>query len=178
MCKMKNRILDFPAISCYIPLEKNGKAAVDLTEDEKIQKVIEENEGFFQNTISDVARTKKGAWIFFEYDREHNYYNCFFRFKTAQELEWIIAEVLADEMNILIETTAENIHHDLAYIDINDAAQSCYDFSIPELMKNMEVLNSELQKGAKKLDAVFRSMPSVFSRLKSETSRGGGDVSG
>lgn len=74
MCKMKNRILDFPAISCYIPLEKNGKAAVDLTEDEKIQKVIEENEGFFQNTISDVARTKKGARISFEYDKEHNWF--------------------------------------------------------------------------------------------------------
>lgn len=145
---------------------KNGKAAVSLTEDEKIQKVIEENEGFFQNTVSDVAQTKKGAWIFFEYDKEHNYYNCFFRFKTAQELEWIIAEVLADDMNILIETTAENIHHELADIDINDAAQSCYDFSIPELMKNMEVLNSELQKGTGKLDAILQSMPSVFSRLK------------
>ena len=148
-----------------------------MTEDEKIQKVIEENEGFFQNTISDVARTKKGAWIFFEYDREHNYYNCFFRFKTAQELEWIIAEVLADEMNILIETTAENIHHELADIDINDAAQSCYDFSIPELMKNMEVLNSELQKGAQKMDAIFRAMLSVFRGLKDEPSNRDGLVS-
>ena len=148
-----------------------------MTEDEKIQKVIEENEGFFQNTISDVARTKKGVWIFFEYDEEHNYYNCFFRFKTAQELEWIIAEVLADEMNILIETTAENIHHELEDVDINDMAQSCYDISIPELMKNMEVLNSELQKGAQKLDAILRSIPSVFSRLKNEPSIRGGAVS-
>ncbi len=72
MCKKKNRTLDFPAISCYIPLEKNRKAVIDLIEDEKIQRVIEENEGFFQNTISDIARTKKGARISFEFDKEHN----------------------------------------------------------------------------------------------------------
>ena len=45
---------------------------IDLREDEKIQRVIEEKYGFFQNTISDIARTKKGARIFFEYDKEHN----------------------------------------------------------------------------------------------------------
>lgn len=177
MCKIKNRTLDFLIVSCYIFLEKYRKAAAYLTEDEKIQRVIKKNEGFFQNTISDVAQTKKGVWIFFEYDEEHSYYNCFFRFKTAKELEWIIAEVLADEMNILIETTAENIHHELEDVDINDVACGCYDISIPELMKNMEVLNNELQKGAQKMDAIFRAMPSVFRGLKGEPSSRDGLVS-
>ena len=118
-----------------------------MTEDEKIRKVIERYEGFFQNTISDVAQTKKGVWIFFEYDAEHEYYNSFFQFSTAGELEQIIVEVLADEVNILIETTAENIQLGLQEFDINEAAQSSYGVSVPELLKNIEVLNSELQKG-------------------------------
>lgn len=80
-----------------------------MTEDKKIRKVIEKNEGFFRSTISDVAQTEKGIWIFFEYDAKHKYYNSFFQFRTAEELEQIIAAVLADELNILIETTAENI---------------------------------------------------------------------
>ena len=42
-----------------------------MIEDEKIQRVIK---GFFQNTISDVARPKKGARISFEYDKEHNWF--------------------------------------------------------------------------------------------------------
>lgn len=174
MCKMKNRTLDSLLFFCYIPLEKNRKVIANLTEDEKIRKVIESNEGFFQSTISDVAQTKKGVWIFFEYDAEHGYYNSFFRFNTARELERIIAEVLADEMNILIETTAENIQLGLREFDINEAAQSSYGASIPELLKNMEVLNREFQKSAERTDVILRSMPGIFSRLKGEGQ--GGDL--
>lgn len=174
MCKMKNRTLDSLLFFCYIPLEKNRKVMANLTEDEKIRKVIESNEGFFQSTISDVAQTKKGVWIFFEYDAEHEYYNSFFRFGTARELERIIAEVLADEMNILIETTAENIQLGLREFEINEAAQSSYGASIPELLKNMEVLNMEFQKSAERADVILRSMPGIFSRLKGEGQ--GGDL--
>ena len=110
-----------------------------LTEDEKIRNVIEKYENFFQNTISDVARTKKGVWIFFEYDADHDCYNSFFRFKTAEELKQIIAGVVAWEMNMLIEVAAENIQNELEGFDINDVAQS-YNTSIPLLLKNVEIL--------------------------------------
>ncbi len=143
-----------------------------MTEDEKIRKVIERYEGFFQNTISDVAQTKKGVWIFFEYDAEHEYYNSFFQFSTAGELEQIIVEVLADEVNILIETTAENIQLGLQEFDINEAAQSSYGVSVPELLKNIEVLNSELQKSTEKMDVILRSMPGVITCLKGENKAG------
>lgn len=149
-----------------------------LTEDEKIRKVIEKYEGFFQSTISDVAQTKKGVWIFFEYDAEHGYYNSFFQFHTAVELEKIIAGVLAEEMNILIETTVEEILYGLEESDINETAKVCYDASIPELLKNMEVLNRELSKSAERLDVILRSMPGVFSSLEGNASGGNGFVSG
>ena len=148
-----------------------------MTEDEKIREVIERYEGFFGSTISDVAQTKKGVWIFFEYDAEHGYYNSFFQFRTAEELELIIAQVLADEMNILIETTAENIHIGLQEIDINDMAQGSYDVSIPELLKNMEVLNSEFQKSAGRMDVILRSMPGILCGLKGEGQDGKPPVS-
>lgn len=148
-----------------------------LTEDEKIREVIKEHEGFFQSTISDVAQTEKGVWIFFEYDAEHGYYNSFFQFTTAGELEQIIAEVLADEMNILIETTAENIQFGLQEFDINDAAQISYEISIPELLKNMEVFNRELQKSAGRMDVILRSMPGILCGLKGEGQDGEPPVS-
>ena len=166
MCEMKNRTLDFLLFFCYIPLEKNRKEMKGLTEDEKIREAIKEHEGFFQSTISDVAQTEKGVWIFFEYDAKHRHYNSFFQFTTAGELEQIIAEVLADEMNILIETTAENIQFGLQEFDINDATQISYEISIPELLKNMEVLNRELQKSAGRMDVILRSMPGILCGLK------------
>lgn len=148
-----------------------------MTEDEKIREAIKEHEGFFKSTISDVAQTEKGVWIFFEYDAEHRHYNSFFQFTTAGELEQIIAEVLADEMNLLIETTAENIQFGLQEFDINDAAQISYEISIPELLKNMEVLNRELQKSAGRMDVILRSMPGILCGLKGEGQDGEPPVS-
>ena len=156
----------FSAVFLLYSSGKNRKVMKGLTEDEKIREVIEKHEGFFKSTISDVAQTEKGVWIFFEYDAEHKYYNSFFQFSTAKELEQIIAEVLADELNILIETTAENIQLGLQEFDINEAAQGSYGISIPELLKNMEVLNSEFQKIAGRMDVILRSMPGVLCGLK------------
>lgn len=167
----------FHAVFLLYSSEKR-KVMTDLTEDEKIRKVIEKYEGFFQSTISDVAETKKGVWIFFEYDAGHGYYNSFFQFRTAVELEQIIAGVLAEEMNILVETTAEEILYGLEEFDINETAQVCYDASIPELLKNMEVLNRELKKSTERMDVIFRSMPGVFSSLEGNMSNGNASISG
>lgn len=113
-------------------------------------------------------RRKKGMWIFFEYDAEHRHYNSFFQFSTAGELEQIIAEVLADEINILIETTTENIQFGLQKFDINNAAQSCYEINIPKLLKNMEILNRKLQKSVGRMDVILRSMLGILCGLKGE----------
>ena len=135
-----------------------------MTEDEKIKEVIAKYDSFFENTVSDVGHTKKGVWFFYEYDEEHDYYTSFFRFETAEELEQIIAEVLAEEFNILIEITAENIFHEINEIttEINEAAESCYVSCIPNLLKNMEIFNIEYKKSAERLEVIFQSLSGVF----------------
>lgn len=113
---------------------------------------------------SDVGHTKKGVWFFYEYDEEHDYYTSFFRFETAEELEQLIAEVLAEEFNTLIEITAENIFRGLDDIaaEISDASQTCYALCIPRLLKNMELLNKEYQKSAERLEIIFQSLSGVL----------------
>lgn len=135
-----------------------------MTEDEKIKKVIAKYDSFFENTDSDVGHTKKGVWFFYEYDKGHDYYTSFFRFETAEELERIIAEVLIEEFNILIEITAENIFRGLDNIaaEINDASQTCYTICIPKLLKNIEVLNKECQKSAERQEVIFQSLLGVL----------------
>lgn len=138
-----------------------------MTEDEKIKEVIAKYDSFFENTVSDVGHTKKGVWFFYEYDEKHDYYTSFFRFETAEELEQIIAEVLAEEFNILIEITVENVFRELDNIatEINDASQTCYAICIPNLLKNMEVLNKEYQKSAERLEVIFQSLLGVFKNV-------------
>jgi len=137
-----------------------------MTEDDKIRKVIEKYEKFFCNTISDVAQSKKGKWLFWEYDAEYRCYDSFFQFKTAEELEKIIAQVLTEEFNNLIEVSAENIQRKLDKIDMNEVVENSYDFSIPKLQKNIEVLISEYQKSSARLEAIFKSLSTIFDSLK------------
>ena len=135
-----------------------------MTEDEKIRKVIAKYEHFFENTISDVGHTKKEVWFFYEYDEKYKCYKSFFRFETADELEQIIIGVIANELNILIKIIGENVHHEIEgnETEINDITESYYDFCIPELLKNIKVLNREFQKSAERLDVIFQSLSGVL----------------
>ena len=141
-----------------------------MAEDEKIRKMIAKYQNFFSESISDVGRTEKGVWIFYEYDEENDCYNSFFRFSTAEELERIIIGIMSQEMNVLIESTAENIQQRLERIDINDAVFSCYDRCIPKLLKNVEILNDEYQKSAKRLNVIFRCLSGILRKMEAESS--------
>lgn len=139
-----------------------------MTEEQKIRQVIDQYSSYFEHSDADVGHTQKGVWFFYEYDEEHDYYNSFIRFSTAKELEQLIASLAADDLNVLIEVGAEDVHHALREIQINDSAGSCYDGCIPELLKNIEVLNSECQKWAERLDVIYRSFSGILERLRSE----------
>lgn len=139
-----------------------------MTEEQKIRQILNQYSSYFEHSDADVGHTQKGVWFFYEYDEKHDYYNSFIRFSTAKELEQLIASLAADDFNILIEVGAEDVHHALRKIQINDAVQSCYDECIPELLKNIEVLNSECQKWAEKLDVIYQSFSGVLERLQSE----------
>lgn len=120
-----------------------------MTEDQRIRQIIDQYSSYFEHSAADVGHTQKGVWFFYEYDKEHDYYNSFIRFKAAKELEHLIASLAADDLNVLIEVGA--VHHALEEININDATACCYDGCIPELLKNMETLNGECRKWAERL---------------------------
>ncbi|MCI8373595.1 MAG: hypothetical protein HFI75_14620 [Lachnospiraceae bacterium] len=132
------------------------------TEDLKIMQMILRYDGFFKNTNADIGLTRKHVWIFYEYDREYQCCNSFFRFQTAEELKRIIAGMIAEDFNILIENTTENIHHSIKEIDMEDAEQKDYSACIPELLSNIEVLNSEMQKSAGMLDTIFQALSNIL----------------
>lgn len=147
---------------------KRRKEITPLTEDQKIRQILNQYSSYFEHSDADVGHTQKGVWFFYEYDEEHDYYNSFIRFSTAKELEQLIASLLTEDFNILIEVGAEDVHHALRKIQINDAVGSCYAECIPILLKNIEVLNSECQKWAEKLDVIYQSFSGVLERLQSE----------
>ena len=122
-----------------------------MTEDQKIRQILNQYSSYFKHSNADVGHTQKGVWFFYEYDEENDYYNSFIRFETAKELELLIAELAADDLNIVIEAGVEDMQHALREININDATTSNYGNCIPELLKNMETLNGECRKWAERL---------------------------
>lgn len=137
-----------------------------MTEEEKIKQTIEIYKDYFNNSKADVFHSEKGVWAFWEYDEEYDYCNSFIFFETAEELEGIIAGLIASDTNLLIEVTAEGIQHSLHELDINEALQSSYETSIPRLLENIEILNSEFQRWGKELDVLFQSLSGILDRLK------------
>lgn len=139
-----------------------------MTEDQKIRQVIDQYSSYFAHSNADVGHTQKGAWFFYEYDEEHDYYNSFIRFETANGLELLIAQLAADDINVLLEAGAEDIQYALKEIDINDATECCYDRCIPELLKNMETLNREGQKWAERMNMICRSFSGFLENLQNK----------
>lgn len=136
-----------------------------MTEEEKIRQTIETYRDYFSNSKADVFHSEKGVWAFWEYDKKYDYCHNFTLFETVEELEWLIAGLVASDTNLLIEVTAEEIQHSLHEIDISNAMQSRYDDCIPQLIENIEVLNKELQKWGKELNVLFQSLSGILERL-------------
>ena len=86
----------------------------------------------------------------------------FILFEKAEEMEQLIVGVISDDLNCLIEVTVENMQYALKDIDINEAKDCCYDYAVPRLVQNLEVLNQEYQKGAEKLDKIFQALSYIL----------------
>ena len=137
-----------------------------MSEDEKIKVVIEKYSNLFKNYSADVGQTATGVWFFFEYDKEHDEYYSFIRFKTAEELERLIIGLLADDINCMIETTAENIFHNLKVTNIQDLPASNYENCTVELLRNLEILNQEYKQSSEKINEIFIALSDMISSQK------------
>lgn len=132
-----------------------------MSEDAKINNVIEKYSDFFKNYNADVGHTLSGVWFFMEYDEQYDDYYSFIRFKTAEELEHLITGLLADDLLCIVETSTENINYSIKSFDIQDLPVTNYDESVIKLSKSIDVLNRELRENAEKVNAISEALLSI-----------------
>lgn len=137
-------------------------------ENERIRQIITKYEGYFRNSRADVGYTEKNIWFFYEYDEEHRCYDSFIRFHTAEDLERLIAGLIADDLNILLETAVENADYALQEFDMSEAVEKDYNACIPDLLRNMKILNDECQKNMGKLEVIFKALSGILTGLQTE----------
>lgn len=120
---------------------------------------------YFEHSIADVGHTEKGKWFFYEREQGNGYYHSFVEFATAEELEKIIAESVAEDINVLIDVVSDSIQCKMRYIDINEASRISYDECIPELLKNLKALNQGYHDGMEMLDKIFKAVFGLLDEL-------------
>ena len=72
-----------------------------MSEDEKIQELIEKYGGYFENSNADVCHTYKGTWFFFRFEPKYKNFECFIQFETDGQIKNINLEVLTKSSNML-----------------------------------------------------------------------------
>ena len=116
-----------------------------MSEDKKIEEVISKYQSLLDNSDVDITKSIKGVWHFYRYNEKYKNYDCFIRFKTANDLEHIILSEVAEDMNIAMELTAETIAYSYGYEDVNQIAQtSDYEENVRKLIYNLGVVEQHL----------------------------------
>lgn len=134
-----------------------------MSEDEKIQELIEKYGGYFENSNADVCHTYKGIWFFFRFDSKYKNFECFIQFETAGQLKNIILGEIVDDINTLIEVAADTIAHEYDYKEINEVTHgSDYEESINKLFYNLEVIT----KSTRMFEDVFKALSGILSENK------------
>lgn len=131
-----------------------------MSEEEKIEEVIKEYKAYFDYSDADVGCTRKGVWLFYRYDVEHDGFISFNRFSTAEELRGIIVTELLDDVNCAIEATAESLGSKDYMEEINNMLDS-YDFEgkAIELLYNLAVINNRISE----YGGVFKALHGLVS---------------
>lgn len=116
-----------------------------MSEDEKIEQIISKYQTFIDDSDADITKSVKGEWHFYRYNEEYKNYDCFIRFKTAQDLEHIIVSEIADDMNLAIECAADSIAHSYGYEDVNQVTKtSNYEENVRRLVFNLKVIDDHM----------------------------------
>ena len=109
-----------------------------MSEDKKIEEVISRYRSFLDNSDADISKSIKGVWHFYRYNEQYKNYDCFIRFKTADDLEHIILSEVADDMNLALESVADTITYSYGYENVEDVTKtSDYDENIKRLIFNL-----------------------------------------
>ena len=104
-------------VPCKYNLEFKDEFASEMTEDEKIEKLISTYQPYRAMTDMDICHSLKGKWYFFRYSQKHNSYEMFTEFETASELIEIVIGELCMDAAFLVEEEFDmepHLHCDLA----------------------------------------------------------------
>lgn len=107
-----------------------------MNEDKKIENLLNEYKELFETTTADISKSYKGRRFFFYTDRVCNELYCIKEFATADELEKKIIYELADQINMSLENTFENVKKELDNIDNSDKTT--------QLLASLETIQKEL----------------------------------
>ena len=83
--------------------EKENEFESGMTEDEKIEKLIETYRPYLAMTDMDICHSLKGKWYFFRYSEKNGSYEIFTQFETATELIEIVIGELCMDATFLVE---------------------------------------------------------------------------
>lgn len=132
-----------------------------MDENDKIKQVVQKYDSYFMNFSGDVAHTTSGSWLFFEYDKVSEDYDGFIRFNTAEELEKIVIDKLANGVICIFETVAENMHQSFRKLD--DEIYNGHDMNgVTKLTRELELMWKEYHKKGEKLELLLKLLSGVL----------------
>lgn len=120
-----------------------------MTEDKRISRVMEYYTKFFSDTLYDVVKTYKGYYFFCQYDESGCEIDYSIKFNTADELENLILDSMADDFNNVINIMIEDIYLDITKQDnLNDNA-------LTRFSKSLEIILDEYCRWKERADKIL-----------------------
>lgn len=132
-----------------------------MSEEERIKAVIRKYYGYLEGSDADIAQTVKGVWFFLLHDPEAESYYRFFCFRTADELERGIMEVVADELGCLLEVAVEGCSYKMEEADLDGVSAGSCRRALAKLAGQIRVLGEEWQKILPRMVEIAESLSGV-----------------
>lgn len=140
-----------------------------MDENDKIKQIIQKYDAYFKNGSGDAVLTATGYWLFFEYDEKSDSYYGFIRFKTAEELEKIILDELAEAVNGIFETAAENLHMSFGLLDKEIYNGQDMD-DVTKLTRELGLIREEYRKKGERLELLLNVLSGALLDKKYKSS--------
>lgn len=116
-----------------------------MTEENKIETLLRQYNPFFEATTADITVSIKGRRFFFFTDSESGLLYSIAEFTTAEELEQILLHEMANELNMAIENSIEEINEHINYKNISFTT-CAFGTAIKHLADTVEVIHKEFSR--------------------------------
>lgn len=132
-----------------------------MTEEQKIEQLLEEYKDFFETTTADIATSAKGRRFFFFKDRMCGDLFALAEFTTAKELEQIVLHEMAEQLNMKLDNVMEDISNGIKYLDVS-YSRCDFSKSVSQLASSLDAI----QKGlCKNFPEIASSLQGIFTYI-------------